>query len=256
MRVLVSEGASQLANILIPTLLEEHQVRVACTTGAIEPDPPRLQVVDADLKDTQAAWRAVRGMDAVVLTGAAPEALPEDELARDRALLDAATRGTHSVCQAAVDAGLRRIVYCGTLELFNDVPDDRYVSEHRRPQPGTEMRVLSRHLAEQVTREFARERAVTVTVLRLGRLVCEDEVEPGTAPDLMWLDPRDAAAAVALALGRDESDRLNWSSRWAVRHVCAEPPHPKFLLQGIRGMGFEPRHNFAGAWAAAESGAA
>ena len=208
--------------------------------------------MDADLYDADGACLAVAGVDAIVHTGpAGPPALPPaDSYEGERALLDRATRGTRALLQAAVESGVSRLVYCSSLEVFHEVPDDVYVSEQRRPRPGTAMRRLAYHLAEQVTREFAREHAVTVTVLRLGRLAREDEVAEGTEPDLTWIDPRDAAAAVELALGRDRAGSRNWVGRWQVRHVCHEPPHPKFLLDGIREMGFEPRHDFHRQWAA------
>lgn len=239
MRVLLTEAGSVLGDALDAALKGAHQVRALAAKGV---DPMRADAV----------WQAVRGVDAAVLTGQVAGPLPEDDLARDRHLLDAATRGTHVLFQAAVEAGVKRLVYCSTLELFARVPDDIYVAEHRRPDPGTDMRWLSRHLAEQVAREFARDFAVTVTVLRLGRLVREEEVAAGAVPDLMWLDPRDAAAAVAGALGRDRSGALNWTQRFAVYHVCAAPPHPKFLTDAARaGLGFSPEHNFSAAWGAA-----
>ena len=88
-------------------------------------------------------------------------------------------------------------------------------------------------------------------MLRLGRLVREDEVAAASEPDLAWLDPRDAAAAVELALAQDRSGSRNWAGRWLVRHVCHPAPHPKFLLDGSRGMGLEPRHDFRRQWEAA-----
>ena len=239
MRILLTEAGSVLGAALDAALKGGHQVRTLAAEGV---DPMRAHDV----------WQAVRGVDAVVLTGEVAGPLPSDDLARDRHLLDAATRGTHVLFQAAVEAGVKRLVYCSSLELFARVPDDVYVAEHRRPAPGTDMRWLSRHLAEQVAREFAREFAATVTVLRLGRLVREEDVSAGAEPDLMWLDPRDAATAVAGALGRDHSAALNWTQRFAVYHVCASPPHAKFLTDAARaGLGFSPEHNFAAAWSAA-----
>jgi nucleoside-diphosphate-sugar epimerase len=166
----------------------------------------------------------------------------------ERAVLDEATRGMHVLLDAVTQAGIRRFIYCSTLELFSTVPHDRYISEHWQPDPGTDMLTLSRHLAEQVTREFARERAITITILRLGRLRREEDVLADEDPDLMWLDRRDAAVAVERAVDRDQSQQLNWQSRWTVYHICARPPHPKFLLDGAGALGFEPVYNFAAAW--------
>ena len=86
-----------------------------------------------------------------------------------------------------------------------------------------------RYLAEFIVREFVRDHAITGTVLRLGNLVIQDEADVDE-PDVSWLDPRDAARVVNMAVGRDASQELNWVRRWQVRHVCANPPNPRFLI--------------------------
>ncbi len=235
MRILLTEDSGPLGGELDQALADTHQVR-SLPAGT-------------DLTDASTIWGAVRGVDAVVHTGvpltAAATAIGNDA---ERAALDEATRGMHVLLDAAIQAGVQRFVYCSTLELFATIPEDRYISEQWRPDPGTEMATLSRHLAEQVTREFARERAVSVTVLRLGRLCREEDVAADEAPDLMWLDPRDASTAVNLAVHRDSSAQLNWQSRWTVYHICSRPPHPRFLLDGARALGFDPVHNFSDCW--------
>ena len=80
--------------------------------------------------DPDAVWQAVRNVDAVVHTGEPPPA-PESE----EALLDRATRGTHVLFQAAVEAGVKRFVYGSTLEVFRAYPDTVYVTEYYKPLP-------------------------------------------------------------------------------------------------------------------------
>jgi nucleoside-diphosphate-sugar epimerase len=235
MRILLTEDSTPFGVELLHTLSDTHQV--SALPGGTE------------LTDVDAMWSAVRGIDAVVHTGVTLSAAADGTgYDAERAVLDEATRGMHVLLDAVTQAGIRRFVYCSTLELFASISDDCYISEQWQPDPGTDMLTLARHLAEQVTREFARERAVTITILRLGRLRREEDVLAGEEPDLMWLDQRDAAAAVERAVHRDQSEQLNWQSRWTVYHICARPPHPKFLLDGARGLGFEPVHNFAAAW--------
>lgn len=238
MRILLTEDRSCLGKELASELSEAHQV--CALPAAVDPFDP------------SAIWQQMRGIDVVIHTGQfVTEAAAQQGSSGDRARLDEATRGTCILLEAAVESGVRRILYCSTLELFARMPADRYISEHWRPDPGPEAGPLSQHLAEQVTREFARVNPVSVTVLRLGRLIREEDVAPGTTPDLMWCDPRDAAAAVGQAVSLDRSDQLNWQSRWAVVHVCSQPPHPQFLLDGARRLGWEPQHNFSRQWSAA-----
>jgi nucleoside-diphosphate-sugar epimerase len=241
MRILLTEDRSPLGSELLKGLSGTHKVHTV--------------PVGTALTNTDAIWSVVRETDAVVHTGQSLRLVGTDaEPDAEREMLVEATQGMHGLLDAATQAGVRRFVYCSTLDLFASIPDDRYISEQWRPDPGTEMATLSHHLAEQVTREFARERAVSVTILRLGHLLSQEHATTALTPDLltpdlMWLDPRDAADAVECALQRDTSAQLNWQSRWSVYHICSQPPHPKFLLAAARSLGFEPQYNFASAWA-------
>ena len=58
---------------------------------------------------------------------------------------------------------------------------------------------MTRYLGELICREFARCHMITVTSLRLGKLVLEEETG-GHPADPMWLDFRDAAQCVPVCL--------------------------------------------------------
>ena len=190
---------------------------------------------------------AVAGVDTVIHTGELPLTPPADDAGK----LDWYTRGTYDLMAAAIDAGAKRFIYCGTLDLFDAYPEDVYITEFHEPFPPPSGERMWRYLAEFTVREFVRDHAITGTALRLGTLVAEDEAEPD-APDYSWLDPRDAARAVRTALARDSSDVLNWVQRWQIHHVCANPPNPRFLIQPKNQDGFE--HTFAAAWAGGRGG--
>jgi len=171
-------------------------------------------------------------------------------LAREQELLDVATRGTHVLFKAGVEAGVTRFVYGSTLEIFEAYPDDVFISEMWRPMPTPEPLALTRYLGELTAREFAREFAVTVTALRLGKVVLADDVAQ-EKPDLMWVDRRDAAQAFALALQRDACAEVNFRQRWALHHICAAIPNGKYLVAtgGWNALkGFDPQYNFESHW--------
>jgi len=84
---------------------------------------------------------------------------------------------------------------------------------------------------------------VTVTCLRLGELVLAEEVR-GETPNLMWLELRDAAQAFRCALNQDNSNNVWWTRRWAIYHICADIPNPKFLINQASHIGYKPTHNF------------
>jgi nucleoside-diphosphate-sugar epimerase len=249
MNILITGAAGQLAQTVAAALAAEHQVRLVDRVAVAGPD--RVEVVQADLADPDAMWRAMRGIQALVHTATPPPDLPPVGLARDQALMDLDTRGTHVLLSAALDAGVRRCVYASTLALFDDYPLDMYISENHRPLPSLDMAVMSRYMGELVCREFARERPFCVTALRLGNLVLEEETAD-LAPDLSWLDYRDAAQMIACALRRDSSGEIHWLRRWAFCHVAADLPNPRFLIDTAKAMGFRPVHAFARHWPAQE----
>ena len=239
MRVLVTGAASALGQEVVAALAadERVQLRLLDDCAAQRQD---VEWIAARLTDPDAVQQAVRDVDAIVHTGEPP---PESE--SEEVLLDQATRGTHVLFQTAVEAGVKRFVYGSTLEVFRAYPDTVYVTEYYKPLPPPETAVLARYLGEVTCREFAREYPITVTALRLGKLVWEEEVA-GRERDLMWVDIRDAAQAFCAALARDASASLNWVPRWAVYHIAAPITHPKFLLDRAKSMGYRPQREFRG----------
>ena len=245
MNVLITGAASALAQAIVEDIGDGHRVRLM---DSVPVDPPEnAEFFQGLLLEQDDCWKAVRGMDAVIITGEPPSGMPEDELMRDQALLDAATRGIHNLCKAAVESNVKNIVYGGTLDIFRPYPDDVYISELWKPLPDPDMPDMSRYLGELTCREFARDYMVTVTGLRLGKLVREEEVA-GHKPDLLWLDIRDAARAFSLALERDDADQVWWTRRWGLYHICADIPNPKYLIAQARSLGYQPEHTFAGNW--------
>ena len=248
MRILITSAASPMGRAVAAELEGDHQLRLFDEDPALGTGEEDIERVQGSLLDAGAVWQAVRGMDAVIHTAEAPAAPEADSMAEQQFLLDWATRGTHILFQAAVDSGIRRFVYGSTLEIFASYPEKVYISELWKPQPGPEMPCMSRYLGELVCREFARDYPVTATALRLGRMVIEEEVAD-QRPDTMWLDRRDAAQAFRLALSRDRGDDLRFTARWALYHICADIPNPRFLIAAAeRTIGYRPQYNFGKHW--------
>ena len=239
MKVLLTGAASELGRAVVTAIGEAVAWRRLDDCAAVEGPG---EWVAASLVDAAAMGRAVQGIDVVIHTGEPPPVMPQGP--EDEVLLDLATRGTHVLCKAAVDAGVKRLVYASTLEIFADYPDTVYITEMYRPQPTPEPVAMAKYLGEMVAREFARDFPVTVTALRLGKLVKQEEVV-GRDRDLMWVDIRDAAQAFGGAIERDESASLNWVSRFAVFNICAPIANPKFLIGRAGAIGYAPERDFA-----------
>ena len=248
MTILVVGPQGRLRKAIADELLAAHELRL---WSVDEASVDGASSVTGDLRDPNAARRAVRGVDAIVHTGEPFVELPDDPILCEHELLDFATRGTHVLFKAGIEAGVKRFVYGSTLKVFETYPDDVFISELWQPKPTPDPFVLMRYLGELAAREFARDHLVAVTALRLGKLVLEDEVADQT-PDLMWLDVRDAARAFHLALKRDARTEVNFRNRWALYHVCADIPNGKYLVNSNRWhqlAGFAPQHNFEAHWA-------
>ncbi|MBM3265408.1 MAG: NAD(P)-dependent oxidoreductase [candidate division Zixibacteria bacterium] len=245
MNILITGAASTLAREIAVALGETHQLRLMDEVP-VEP-PEKAEFFQGTLLEQDDVWRAVRGMHAVLHTGEVPPNLPDDPLARDQRRLDLATRGTHNLFKAGVEAGVKRFVYGSTLDIFRPYSDEVYISEMWKPLPSPDMPEMSRYLGELICREFARDFMVTVTALRLGKMVYEEQVA-GQKPDLLWVDYRDACQAFRTALDRDACDQVWWTRRWTMCHICADIPNPKYLITHAGHLGYRPEHRFAAHW--------
>ena len=241
MNILITGASSQLAQAIATELKDDHSVRLMDSVPVDVAEG--CDFTQGNILDPEDSWEVLRGIDTLIHTGEPPTDLPSDELKREQMLLDLATRGTHVLFSAAVEAGIKKFICASTLSIFNAYPDDVYITELWKPLPSPEIVEMTRYLGELTAREFAREHLVTITGLRLGELVLEEAVQRET-PSLAWLDIRDAAGAFRCALNRDSSSSAWWTQRWAVYHICADIPNPKFLIDQARGIGYQPAHDF------------
>ena len=241
MNILITGASSQLAQTIATELKADHSVRLMDSVPVDVAEG--CDFTQGNILDPEDSWEVLRGIDTLIHTGEPPTDLPSDELEREQMLLDLATRGTHVLFSAAVEAGIKKFICASTLSIFNTYPDDVYITELWKPLPSPEIVEMTKYLGELTAREFAREHLVTVTGLRLGELVLEEAVQRET-PSLAWLDIRDAAGAFRCALNRDSSSSAWWTQRWAVYHICADIPNPKFLIDQARGIGYQPAHDF------------
>jgi dihydroflavonol-4-reductase len=111
------------------------------------------EIVEGDLSDDEAIRKGVVGCDAVYHVAAAYEVgVPKS---RRPELFEANVRGTERVIDAAVDAGVQRIVYVSTVGYFGDTHgetvDETYVRPKDKPPMSVyeETKVEAHELAQQ-----------------------------------------------------------------------------------------------------------
>lgn len=236
MNLLITAGASPLAQDLAAALSQEHDVRL---TDVLDVQT-RWPFVRCDLGHDAATDRLVAGVDALIhLAALPPELINNSEESANRQL-DFHTRCTYNLLQAASEAGVSRCIYAGRLSVFANCEDDWAIDEKWRPRPSTEPQVLTHHLGEFVCREFAREGRIAITCLRLGQM---ERTGNATAPpprDPTWLARPDAVSAFQCALAAPEVP-------WAIYHIQSEFSGARFTTDRARDeLGFSPRQSHAG----------
>lgn len=223
MNLLITSAGSELAKTVAHGLTGRHHLRLTDRrdyrlTGEFALSP---------LGHDASTHLLVRGMDAMVHV-AEPD--PADTGPQ---YLDYVTRGTYNLLWAAAHEGVGRVVYLSTLDLMTAYEPEYEVTERWRPRPSPEPRLLGKYLGESVCREFARERRLTVVVLRLGVPVTvtgagQNDLHP------LAIAADDVAAAVDRALTAEVQP-------WSVIHVQGDFPGARFAIGDARRMlGFSP----------------
>jgi UDP-glucose 4-epimerase len=122
-RILVVGGAGFIGSHVVEALLREPVARVTVFDNFVRgrrehlPDDPRLDVVAGSILDRDALARASAGADLVLHLAA----LWLGECLHDpRAALEVNVDGTFNVAEAAVAAGVRRLVYSSSASVYGD----------------------------------------------------------------------------------------------------------------------------------------
>lgn len=226
MNILITSAATPLAQALASALQTEHAVRLTERRFVANV----ANFAQCSLGHDLATDLLVRDMAAIVHVA---EPLPTDN---EQQQIDYLTRCTYNLCLAAAIAGVERLVYLSTLQLFSQYDENFTVTERWRPRPTTATPLLAKHLGEFVCREFAREHKLKVTVLRLGQVVHSDDL--ASRPfDPTWVDERDVAQAVNRAI-------TTASNRWTVCHIEHESAQARFPIgTAKRVLGYAPAYN-------------
>ena len=249
MKVALTGGRSVLGAALAQALDATYEVAAA---------------PEGDLRDEAFARRVVDGAAALIHLAPLYPDLPPD--AAEREVLDRATRGTYVLLNAAVAAGVRRVVLGSTLALFARYPASWAVSEAWQPLPDvTNAGQLAAYLAEESAKQFARTDPLMVLCLRLGEVV-DDAAARGRRYDPRWLHVADAVQALEQALEVTPAARSPGTTGeprqgWWVYHIpgggtytrvpLAQAGGPAPRTDGgagtLGGLGYAPRQDFAGA---------
>ena len=159
-KVLVTGSEGDVGSALLPQLAKRFDV----TGFDLRPHAGPMNVVQGDLTDYGDVVRAVEGVDAVahvaaLLPGRRPDA-PSD-------FVDLNVKATANVLRAAVESGVRRVVYCSTVwasghgftEPYQPIDEDV-------PCAPVCMYGQTKWLGELMTEWYGRQRGIETVVLR------------------------------------------------------------------------------------------
>ena len=228
MNLLITSAASPLAQDLARAFSQEHAVRLSDIVDVNVP----LPFARCDLGHDAATDRLVAGVDALIYLGALPPVQIDDSEESANRQLDFHTRCTYNLLHAASEAGVSRCIYAGSLSVFANCDDDWAINEKWRPRPSTDPQVLAPHLGEFVCREFARERRIAITCLRLGQLEQTGNAAAQPPRDPSWLARPDAVQAFQSTLAAPPEP-------WAIYHIQSEFPGARFdTAKAQDGLGY------------------
>jgi nucleoside-diphosphate-sugar epimerase len=133
MKAFVTGGTGFIGKRLVRKLRERGDEVVALVRTPSKAADLDAEIVQGDLSDEEAIRKGVQGCDSVFHVGATYKVgVPKTEHA---AMYDANVKGTERVIDNAVEAGVQRIVYVSTGNVYGNtrgqVVDETYV----RPQP-------------------------------------------------------------------------------------------------------------------------
>lgn len=246
MRVLLTGAGSALGRSVAAALeAAGHTVRA---TDSL-PLPPGTAVPAAgfqpgDLTDPAFAAAQLEGREAIIHL--APLRLPEVMPAEAPGeVLDAATRGTHVLLKAALDAGISLMVQGSTLAVMDAYDANLEVNEQWRPRPTPHPSQMAPYLAELTAREFTRDIHVaappSIACLRFDQIVdaATAQIAPaestgtaaktaGPAPDVRGLAAADAAQAVVQAMDTLARGDRQRGHRWHLYHVAPRSPYARY----------------------------
>ena len=199
MQILITSARHERCAALADHLAQFHEVRL---TERAHVETAHEFVLSA-LGHDRSTNLLTRGMDAIIH---AVEPLPDEDVS---AQLDAATRCTYNLLMAAAQEGVSQVVLLSTLELMADYPAGYRVQETWRPLPRTQPPTLTKHLAEQISREFAREGSLGIKILRLGE----------ASNDTVAVAVSEALAEPASLAAKHRSREEGGAEAWSITHI-------------------------------------
>ena len=210
MKVLVTGGSGNVGRYVVDELLDAgHEVSILDLKSPHHTD---LTLHQGSILNLDMCRLACTDTDAVVHLAAIPHPLSDPP----ERVMHVNTMGTWNVHQAAVEAGVRRVVQASSDSTYgyvfrrNEIPIDSLPIDETYPQRPQDAYGLSKVVGEQIARAFSGGHGLETVALRICWVWFPDHAESyrklTREPDAWWRnlwvynDARDAAQAFRLAV--------------------------------------------------------
>ena len=222
--VVITGAAGRIGRAVVPLLPHTWDLELTDLSAS-------RGVAPLDVTDLEACVSTFSGADAVVHLAAVPD--PEADWDE---LLPANVIGACVVAQAAMQAGVRRLVLASSLQAVSAVAAGTQVRTADAPRPAN-LYGATKAWAEALGSWVAATSTTTVVALRIGNFQ-EERPDPGTtsARDrAAWLSPTDAAELLRSAVEADVRGLVvgNGISANTYRHADLETT--------VSALGYRPR---------------
>ncbi|HVO89651.1 MAG TPA: NAD(P)-dependent oxidoreductase [Casimicrobiaceae bacterium] len=172
MHVLVTGSTGRIGRRVVMLLLDRGDSVTGFDANSARLDHPRYREVVGRFEDERACTEAVRGAQAICHLGAYMSWLPGDAA---RVYASNAT-GTFELLQAAARCDVRRFVLASTGEVYPESRARYSPVDEDHPCEPRSIYGLSKLLAEETTRLFARTTAIETVILRFAHTQDADEL--------------------------------------------------------------------------------
>jgi UDP-glucose 4-epimerase len=157
--VLVTGGAGLIGSHIVDRLVDEGVKKVRVLDNLVRGRRDNLaqaearlpiSFVEGDVRDRAAVQRAVRGCDYVFHQAAIRITLCAE---RPREAMDVLVMGTFNVFEAAVEAGVRKVVYASSASVYG-AADDFPTGERHHPYNNRTLYGAAKSMNEGIARSF------------------------------------------------------------------------------------------------------
>jgi nucleoside-diphosphate-sugar epimerase len=182
-KAFVTGGTGFIGRHLVRKLRERGDEVVALVRTPSKAADLDAQLVEGDLSNEDAIRRGMAGCDTVLHVGATYKVgIPKSE---HDAMYDANVRGTERVIDSAVDAGVARIVYVSTGNVYGNTRQQAVDETYVRPQPPDFLSYYdeTKYLAHQVALDRIANGAPVIIVQPGGVIGPGDPSELGNMID-------------------------------------------------------------------------